>query len=35
MGHASFETTEIYLRAMDVTSDAVMQALDYLYGATL
>lgn len=35
MGHASLESTEIYLRAMDVSSDAVMQALDYLYGATL
>jgi integrase len=35
MGHASFGSTEIYLRAMDVSSDAVMQALDYLYGATL
>lgn len=35
MGHASLESTEIYLRAMDVSSDAVMQALDYLYGAML
>jgi integrase len=35
MGHSSFESTEIYLRAMDVSSDSVMQALDYLYGATI
>ncbi|WP_081333400.1 tyrosine-type recombinase/integrase [Burkholderia vietnamiensis] len=35
MGHASIASTEIYLRAMDVSSDAVMQAIDYLYGATL
>lgn len=35
LGHASLESTEIYLRAMEVSSEAVMQALDYLYGATL
>jgi site-specific recombinase XerD len=35
MGHASIESTEIYLRGMDVSSEFVMQALGYLYGATL
>lgn len=35
MGHASVETTEIYLQAAETSSDAVMEALDYLYGATL
>lgn len=35
MGHASVESTETYLRAMEASSDAVMNALDYLYGATL
>lgn len=35
LGHASIETTGVYLRAMEVTGDAVMEALDYLYGATL
>jgi integrase len=35
MGHASVESTETYLRAMEVSSDVVMRALDYLYGATL
>ncbi|WP_316248501.1 tyrosine-type recombinase/integrase [Cupriavidus campinensis] len=32
MGHASVETTEVYLQAMSVCSDAVREALDYLYG---
>ena len=35
MGHAHAETTEIYLRALDVNSDEVVKALEYLYGATL
>jgi integrase len=35
MGHSSLESTELYLRAMAVSSESVMQALDYLYGATL
>lgn len=33
MGHSSIETTEIYLRALDMQSDAVEEALDFLYGA--
>lgn len=32
MGHASIDTTEIYLRALDVHSEAVEQTLNYLYG---
>lgn len=35
MGHASIETTEIYLRALDVRSDAVERTLYYLYGGEL
>ncbi len=35
MGHSSIETTEIYLDAMEVTSDAVVDTLGYLYGASL
>ncbi|MBB3214484.1 integrase [Herbaspirillum sp. Sphag1AN] len=35
MGHASIDTTEIYLRAMDIHSDAVEEALAFLYGSTL
>lgn len=35
LGHASLESTEIYLEAMQTSSDAVMEALNYLYGATL
>jgi integrase len=35
MGHSSIETTEIYLEAMDVTSDAVAQTLGFLYGGAL
>ncbi|RQT56341.1 integrase [Burkholderia cepacia] len=34
MGHSNSEATEIYLVAMNVTSDAVVSALDYLYGIT-
>ncbi|WP_081336134.1 tyrosine-type recombinase/integrase [Burkholderia vietnamiensis] len=34
MGHAHSETTELYLRAMDVTNDVVVSALEYLYGAS-
>lgn len=32
LGHASIETTEIYLRAVEASSDGVIAALDYLYG---
>ena len=32
MGHASLESTKVYLRASDVTSPAVVEALSYLYG---
>lgn len=35
MGHASISSTEIYLRALDVYSDDVAEALDFLYGASL
>lgn len=35
LGHASVMSTEIYLQAMETSSDAVMEALDYLYGADL
>ncbi|WP_176955176.1 tyrosine-type recombinase/integrase [Rhodoferax sp. OV413] len=35
LGHANVQSTEIYLQAMEVTSDAVIKALDFLYGATL
>lgn len=35
LGHASLETTDIYLDAMEVTSDAVAETLGYLYGASL
>lgn len=35
LGHASIMSTEIYLQAMQTSSDAVMEALDYLYGADL
>ncbi|MFM0738070.1 tyrosine-type recombinase/integrase [Paraburkholderia xenovorans] len=35
LGHASIETSEIYVQAADVSSDAVMEALDFLYGASL
>lgn len=35
MGHSSIETTEIYLDAMEITSDAVVDTLGYLYGASL
>jgi len=33
LGHASIKTSEIYLRAFQVQSDSVRQALDYLYGS--
>ncbi|NTX30347.1 tyrosine-type recombinase/integrase [Burkholderia pyrrocinia] len=35
LGHASSETTEIYLEAMAITKPAVVDALTYLYGATI
>lgn len=35
LGHANVTTTETYLRAVQVSSDEVRAALDYLYGATL
>lgn len=34
MGHAHSGTTELYLRAMDVTNNVVVSALEYLYGAS-
>ncbi len=34
MGHSSIESTEIYLQTLDVHSDAVEEALNFLYGAT-
>jgi len=33
MGHANITSTEIYLAALDVYSDDVAEALDFLYGA--
>jgi integrase len=35
MGHATLASTEIYLRALDVYSDEVAEALDFLYGASI
>jgi integrase len=35
LGHASIETTEIYLRAVEVSGEPVVQALDFLYGETV
>lgn len=35
LGHASVMSTEIYLQAMQTCSDAVMEALNHLYGADL
>lgn len=35
LGHASMLTSEIYVQAAEVSSDAVMEALDFLYGAPL
>ncbi|MFK0377456.1 tyrosine-type recombinase/integrase [Pandoraea sp. NPDC090278] len=35
MGHSSSETTELYLRAMEVTSPDVVDALLHLYGASI
>lgn len=35
LGHASIETTQIYLQALSMSSDAVREALDYLYGGTI
>lgn len=35
MGHSSISSTEIYLRSAEVSSAHVMDALGYLYGATL
>lgn len=35
LGHASIETTEIYLRAVEVTGEPVAAALDFLYGGTI
>jgi integrase len=34
MGHASIASTEIYLTALDIYSDDVAEALDFLYGAS-
>lgn len=35
LGHASMETTEIYLRALDVSDQSVVDALEYLNGGVL
>lgn len=35
LGHASVESTEIYIRAMETTSKEVMEQLSYLYGGEL
>ncbi|UJB64359.1 tyrosine-type recombinase/integrase [Acidovorax sp. YS12] len=35
LGHANIATTEIYLRAVEANSDAVLDALDFLYGSAL
>jgi len=35
LGHSNVTTTEVYLRALDVSSENVREALDFLYGATL
>jgi integrase len=35
LGHASLESTEIYLQAVQTSGDAVIEALDYLYGSVL
>ncbi|MCS0660764.1 tyrosine-type recombinase/integrase [Massilia terrae] len=35
MGHSTLASTEIYLRALDVYSDEVAEALDFLYGASI
>ncbi|MFM0572031.1 tyrosine-type recombinase/integrase [Paraburkholderia caledonica] len=32
LGHASVKTSEVYLRALDIQSDSVREALDFLYG---
>ncbi|MDR7270124.1 integrase [Pelomonas saccharophila] len=34
LGHSNAETTEVYLQSLEVSSDAVVSALDYLYGNT-
>lgn len=35
LGHSNVTTTEIYLRAIEASSDEVRDVLDFLYGATL
>lgn len=35
LGHANVTTTEVYLRALDVSTDEVRKSLEFLYGATL
>ena len=35
LGHANVTTTEIYLRALEMSSDEVRESLEFLYGATL
>ncbi|WP_020167414.1 MULTISPECIES: tyrosine-type recombinase/integrase [Methylotenera] len=35
MGHSSIESTEIYLRALDIYSEEVEETLNYLYGDAL
>lgn len=35
LGHARIETSEIYLKAYQISGGATIAALDFLYGATL
>jgi len=35
MGHSSLDSTQIYLRALDVQNEAVEEALAFLYGGTV
>jgi site-specific recombinase XerD len=35
LGHSSIETSEIYIQAAQISGNAVMEALDFLYGASL
>ncbi|RFB67522.1 MULTISPECIES: tyrosine-type recombinase/integrase [unclassified Herbaspirillum] len=35
MGHSSIESTEIYLRALDIHSESVEEVLNYLYGSAV
>jgi integrase len=35
MGHSNVATTELYLRAVEASGDAVLKALDFMYGMSL